>query len=526
MTTVCRIGRRGLFCAAAALAANTLGLGLASMPAQAASDPLPAPAEPAAQRPLNVLVIISDDMNTRLGTYGGPAITPNIDRLAREGVRFDSAYVQFPWCGPSRASFLTGLRPNSVGVTDLRTHVREHVPDIVTLPQYFRNAGYFSGRVGKVFHQSVPGGIGKPGPDDPQSWDQALDPRGRDKDVIEANGLIKNLTPGVGYGSAMSYYADEGPESEQTDAKVATRTIEMIRTNKDKPFFIAAGFYRPHHPEIAPAKYFEMYPLDRVKPAGETRKSMAGVLPVAKAWLPDNMGMTEAQQREMIRSYYAATSFVDAQVGRILDAVREMGLDDDTIVVFMSDHGYLLGEHGQWMKNSLWEQAARAPLIIRVPGMKGNGAASPRIVEFLDIYPTLVEAAGLGANTRNQGKSLLPLLRDPDAVDWTKPAYSQVRGGRSVRTARWRYTEWEGGAKGRQLFDELADPRERRNLANEPRYASIVAQMRALLPDEKIEDHVHQIRYRPGEQCMELPRGVPAAVGRACEGVEAPGDAE
>ena len=482
--------------------------------ARAGATPKPVKTAPA-QRRMNVLLIVSDDLSARIGSYGAPVLTPNIDRLARDGVRFDRAYVQFPWCAPSRASFLTGLRPDTTGVKDLQTHVRTVLPNVVTLPQHFKQNGYFSGRVGKIFHQGVPSDIGRSGPDDPVSWTEVSNPRGRDKDA-ELEGRLVNLTPGIGLGSAAAHLADEGSDEEQTDGKVASETIRMLQANKDRPFFIAAGFYRPHVPEVAPKKYFELYPLSGIKIATETPQSLAKVLPASRAWLPDHLGMTPHEQRQAIQAYYAGTSFMDAQVGRLLHAVRRLGLEKNTIIVFMSDHGYLLGEHGQWGKNVLWEEANRAPFIIRVPGAAGNGRPSRRIVEFLDLYPTLVEAAGLPANRSTQGVSLMRLLRNPESSRWSRPAFSQIRGGRSVRTDRWRYTEWEGGRLGRELYDHRLDPGEHNNLAGDPKHAAVVARLRVLLPKGLVEPRGSTLRYRPAQDCLELPPHLPAAVGVKC----------
>lgn len=491
--------------------------------------PVSAPAR--AERPMNVLFIVSDDLNTRLGSYGAPVLTPNIDRLAREGTRFDRAYAQFPWCAPSRASFLTGLRPDATRVFDLSTHIRTTVPDIVTLPQYFRNSGYFSGRVGKIFHQGVPGGIGRSGADDPASWDAVVNPSGHDK-TLETEGKIIPITPGIGLGSGLAYAADEGPDEDQTDGKVATETIRMLEAHKDKPFFIAAGFYRPHVPLIAPKKYFDLYPLDTIELKKETSETIATIVPAARRVLPANLGMTEEEQRQAVRAYYAATSYMDAQVGRVLDALRRLGLEDNTIVVFLGDHGFALGEHGEWTKVMLWEQVTRAPLIMRVPGARGNGTAVKQAVEFVDIYPTLVQAAGLPANDRNQGVSLLPLLQRPTRK-WDRPALSQVQGGRSVRYGRWRYTEWEEGRLGRELYDYRSDPEEHRNLTDDPKYAAVTTRLKAMLPKGPVEKRPPLSRYHPEEDCLELPPGVPAAVGRPCrtpmaprEGGQAPAAAE
>lgn len=473
------------------------------------------PRKPArAERRPNVLLIMADDLAPRLGNYGAPVRTPNIDRLARQGVSFDRAYSQFPWCAPSRASMLTGTRPDTTRVKDLNTPFRAALPDIQTLPQYFRSNGYFSGRVGKIFHQGVPAGIGEAGPDDTQSWDKVVDPRGRDRDA--ENGRLVNLTPGIPYGSAMAYLADEGEDGEQTDGKVASEAIAMIKANRDKPFFIGVGFYRPHVPEVAPKRYFDLYPLDTIRIEKQDPAMLARVLPASKAWTPDNFAMTPDQQREMIRAYYAATTFMDAQVGRVLDALEELGLAEDTIVVFTSDHGFMLGEHGQWMKNILWEPSARVPLIVRVPGRgKTAGKRSPRTVELLDIYPTLVELAGLPGYARNEGKSLTPLLARPHDRQWAKPALSQVRGGRSVRTERWRYTEWEGGKLGRELYDHSRDPGEFDNLADDPRHAATVAKLRAMLPQGPVEARSKPVAYDAVRDCTYFPRQPAPAPGKA-----------
>lgn len=395
------------------------------------------------------------------------------------------------------------MRPNATRVMDLSAPFRAALPDIQTIPQYFRANGYFSGRVGKIFHQGVPTDIGTGGPDDTLSWDAVVNPRGRDRDA--ENGKLKVLTPGIPYGSAMAYLDDEGADTEQTDGKVATAAIDMIRAHKDQPFFIGVGFYRPHVPEVAPKKYFDLYPLDKIETTPRRDADLARLLPASKAWTPDNFAMSDEDQRKMIRAYYAATSFMDVQVGRVVDALQDMGLADDTIVVFASDHGFLLGEHGQWMKNILWEEADRVPLIIRVPGTKMAGKRSPRTVELLDLYPTLTDLAGLPHYARNEGTSLSPLLRDPTNRAWTKPALSQVRGGRSVRTERWRYTEWEQGQLGRELYDHIQDPRELQNLADDPQYAAVVSQLHGLLPPGPVEKRPPPVRYDAIRDCTYFP---------------------
>lgn len=497
-----RLGTGSVVALAVGVSAMALGTGagLAAAPAAVNSGTVAR-----TERPMNVLFIMADDMAARLGSYGAPVRTPNLDRLATQGVSFDRAYAQFPWCAPSRASLLTGTRPDTTRVMDLSTPFRQALPDIKTLPQYFKDQGYYSGRVGKIFHQGVPGDIGRDGPDDTQSWTEVVNPRGRDKDA--ENGALINLTPGLPYGSAAAYLADGGTDEEQTDGKVATAAIDMLKANKDKPFFIGVGFYRPHVPEVAPKKYFDLYPLETIRIAGETPETLSKVLPASKAWTPDNIGMTADEQKRMIQAYFAATSFMDAQVGRVLSALKELGLEDNTIVVFTSDHGFMLGEHGQWMKNILWEDSARVPLIVRTPGMKVAGTRSDRTVELLDLYPTLTELVGLPHYDRNQGQSLRPLLADPDDRQWTKPALSQVRGGRSVRTERWRYTEWEEGALGRELYDHQSDPGEHRNLAEVPAYAATVAELKAMLPKGPVEKRANPVAYDPVRDCLLRPLG-------------------
>jgi uncharacterized sulfatase len=432
----------------------------------------------------NVLFIAVDDMSESLRCFGNPLIhSPNLDRLAAKGVRFDRAYCQFPLCSPSRSSIMTGLRPDTTRVFDLQYHFRTHLPDVVTLPQLFSRAGYFAARVGKIYHYGNPGEIGTAGLDDPTSWQVAINPRGRDKDE-EAK--ITNHTPGRGLGSSLSFLRAEGTDEEQTDGKVATEVIKLLEANQSKPFFIAAGFYRPHCPYIAPKKYFDLYPMEKITmppgPFPEARSAPPAAIASVRPW--PWFGTTEQQSREAKQAYYAAISFVDAQIGRLLDALDRLKLADKTIIVFWSDHGYHEGEHGLWMKQSLWEGSARAPLIIYAPGARGNGRASRRIVEFVDMYPTLADLAGLTPPTNLAGASLRPLLDQPEA-SWNRPAFTQVwRGtypGHSVRTARWRYTEWEGGKQGAQLYDMEQDPQELHNLAADPKHAATVAELKALV---------------------------------------------
>ena len=446
-----------------------------------------AAAQPSAARRPNVLLIMADDLNNDLGTYGHPIVkTPNIDRLAQRGVRFDRAYTQFPLCNPSRASLLTGLRPDTIGVYELVTQFRKNKPDVVTLPQMFRNNGYIAARVAKIYHYGVPGQIGTPGLDDAPSWDVTVNPSGVDKDEEP---LLTNYTPGRGLGSALAFHASTARDEEHTDGKVATETIALLEANRDRPFFVAAGFYRPHCPFIAPQKYFDMYPLAKIRVPQVSPESLAQHPEAAFFTRPPNWGLTEQQEREVIRAYYASISFMDANVGRLLDALDRLKLTDNTIVVFMSDHGYSLGERGQWMKQMLFERAARSPLILAGPGVRAQGKGSSRVVEYLDLYPTVAGLAGLTPPRDLEGRSLAPLLRDPQAP-WSRPALTQVRRGTqadgffmgySIRTDRWRYSEWDDGKQGLELYDEVADPQEMRNLATDPKYGRTVQEMRTRL---------------------------------------------
>ncbi len=442
----------------------------------------------------NVLLLMADDLNNRLGCYGDALVkSPHIDRLSSRSVRFDRAYCQFPLCSPSRSSMLTGRRPDATRIlTNPRAgtkpsdytgtpHFREHIPDTVTLPQLFRQHGYFVARVGKLFHYGVPGQIGTDGLDDPKSWDKALNPRGRDKDD---ESKIFAVGRG-GLGGTLSWLAAAGRDDEQTDGIGATEAIKLLEASKDKSFFLAVGFYRPHTPYVAPKAYFDLYPTNKIPlPAVPANPFARGPAPAFASHKKEHENLDDRLRREAIQGYLASISLMDAQVGRVLGALARLNLDKNTIVIFTSDHGYLLGEHGLWQKQSLFEESARVPLIIHAPGAAGNGQASPRTVELVDLYPTLAALCSLPAPAYLGGVSLRPLLENPQAP-WSRPAFTQVqRGafpGHSVRTQRWRYTQWDRGEKGAELYDHDADPHERKNLAADPRHADIVAQLRGLL---------------------------------------------
>jgi uncharacterized sulfatase len=339
-------------------------------------------------------------------------------------------------------------------------------------------AGYFAGRVGKIYHYNVPASIGTDGFDDPPSWQRTVNPKGRDKDEED---LIFNAEPHRKISAALSWLAADGEDGEQTDGMITTEAIKIMEEKKDEPFFLAVGFFRPHTPFVAPKKYFDLYPVEdlRLPYAPEDDREDIPTAAFAHNCPIPHYNLGKPVLLKALQAYYACVSFIDAQVGRLLDSLEELELADDTIVVFWSDHGYHLGEHGGiWQKRTLFEQASRAPLIIRAPGAGGNGTPSPRIVEFVDIYPTLTELAEVGNPEGLEGRSLAPLLTDPNA-EWDGYAITQILRpaddrlaepvmGCSIRTDRWRYTEWAEGKEGVELYDHWADPMEFDNLAMDP----------------------------------------------------------
>lgn len=436
--------------------------------------------------PLNVLFIASDDLTSTLGCYGHPVVkSPNIDRLASRGVRFDNAYCQFPFCGPSRASLMTGLRPDTTGVvTNANVDFRETHPDAVTLPQMFKNNGWRSMRVGKIFHMGVPGGVGSMRHQDPPSWDVSISPPG---DEDESVGIGGDPNPDLRNGLKMQW-VQTADATGQADSAAADTAIELLQSTGDDPFFLGLGLVRPHVPFVAPSTFFDMYPLEDIELVTNPPDDLDDIPAPAKNLRPflwHQMGMSEEGQRVSLRGYYASVSFMDQQVGRVLDELKRLGVADRTIVLFFGDHGWHLGEHTHWQKMSLMEESVGAPLIISAPGMRGAGRSSSALVEFIDFYPTLADLCGLDPPTNLEGVSLAPLLDDPSGAV-KDAAFSQVQWedriyGRTVRTDRYRYIQWEGDGGGEELYDHSNDPREFTNLASDPAHAGVIENMRARL---------------------------------------------
>lgn len=450
----------------------------------------------------NVLFLICDDLNCDLGCYGHPLVkSPNIDRIAKQGVRFHHAYCQYPLCGPSRASFMTGMYPDQTLVRRNAIYIRQHVPNVQTISQMFRANGYFATRIGKIFHYNVPKHIGTGGHDDPFSWNHTINPRGRD---VDDEHLIFSLRPGS-FGGTLSWLAADGTDAEQTDGIAANEAARLLKryAQTEQQFFLAVGLYRPHTPYVAPKKYFEMYPLDKIKVPTEPEGYLKTIPKPAQQSIrrkKDQIDLPDDTARKAIQAYYASITFADAQLGLIMDALHQTGLDENTVVLFTSDHGYHMGEHGHWQKTTLFENAARVPLILSGPGVK-EGLVSKSMAEMVDFYPTLAELCGVKPPASISGVSLVPALQSEDATP-REAAFTQYANGYSLRTARYRYTEWgENGTLGNELYDHETDAEEMVNLAGKEQRADTVKALSRQLRERiaianKKPKGVRQIRLR------------------------------
>lgn len=440
----------------------------------------------APKRPMNVLFVVSDDLtSTALGCYGHPLVqSPNVDSLARNGTRFDRAYCQYALCAPSRASFLTGLRPDTTKVLTNGPDFRDFIPNHVTMPQLFKNNGYAAIREGKMFHMGVPGTVGTAQWQDAASWSHNGSPQGKEHN---SKGTGGNFTPHIGAGVAMQFVRT-ADASEQADFDAANRAIAHLEKHRNDPFFLGLGFVRPHVPWVAPSEYFDRYPLSKIKLARNPADDLADIPKIVTETMPNtsfNMKMNGDQQMESLRAYYASISFMDDQLGRVLKTLDRLGLRDNTVVVFQSDHGWHLGEHTFWQKRSLMEESAKVPLIISAPGQRSRGKVCRSLVELVDVYPTLAGLCGLTPPANLQGQSVQPLLDNPNKAhkDAARTQLTTPKvDGRAVRTADFRYIRWKFGAEtAEELYDHRKDPGEFTNAASKPEYAKELERHRALV---------------------------------------------
>jgi uncharacterized sulfatase len=417
--------------------------------------------------------VIVDDLNCDIACYGRPEVsTPHIDSLAAQGVRFVNAYAQATACNPSRASLITGRDPGATRVFDNRTNYRDALVEAVTLARHFRNHGYVTAAVGKIAHR---------GYDDREAWERhgkfGLPPGDHTESAAERKARRKQVDRWAVSGP--------GPGEGQRDFQVADEAIRLLGELREQRFFLAVGFDTTHPPLVSPRRYYDPYRKQNVELASDFAPLPANGTLASR----ENPGLFYArpasrkQAREMTKAYRAATSFVDAQLGRVLAELDRLELRESTIIVFTSDHGFHLGEKGLWGKGTLFERGLRVPLVIAAPGAAA-GTACSRPVQLVDLYPTLNELARLPRPGPLDGRSLAPLLADPETA-WPHPARSWVQRGEvfgaSLRTERYRYTEWDEGAAGSELYDHLTDAGETRNLADDPSQAALVARLGALL---------------------------------------------
>lgn len=406
----------------------------------------------------NVLLIIADDLRPELGVYGNKTVlTPNLDKLGNTGLVFSAAFCQISWCSPSRTSLLTGLRPDQTRVYDLKTHFRSHLPAIQTLPQYFKNNGYFTAGFGKVYHN-------EPELQDSLSWSQQCwFPPSKDPIYEYVDSLNIGITLQRGKPFAFPTESADVPDDAYPDGKITKEVIRTLRETKDRPFFLAAGFYKPHLPYNAPSRYFELYdPHDLMLPPALFPKGAPPFALREKSEEANYIGVgsrpySDSLKRALMHGYYACTSYVDAQIGQILQELQTLGLDKNTIVVFWGDHGYKLGEYGHWSKHSNFEVDTRVPLLIRFPGNKPK--TRNEIVETLDLYPTLCALAGLPVPDGLAGEVLSD--RRNMSSKQRRFAISQIRRdtmmGYTIRTDNFRYTQWLGVKSQKTVAEELYD---------------------------------------------------------------------
>jgi iduronate 2-sulfatase len=454
----------------------------------------------AEERKPNVLLLLSDDLNTALSGFGHPQCkTPRLDQLAGRGVRFENMHCQYPVCGASRASLMTGLYPYTNGMLGNSGNLRKNLPDVVTLSQLFRNNGYRAARVSKIYHMGIPFEIiaGTANHDDAPSWDETVNIKAPEQN---APGKKTEWSPKDKGSQTFTGVEASTGDLEHADGMAAEAAIEFLKRNKDKPFFLGCGFVRPHVPLVAPSKYFDLYDRDAMVAPTVPKGDLNDVPKIIRNYKSiDHYGVTPELHKGLLEAYYASISYMDAQVGRVLDTLDELGLRENTIVIFSSDHGYLLGHHHKFQKQHLFEESTRVPFILSVPWMSdSHGTASGHLTELIDLYPTVAGLAGLTPPANLHGQSLEPILQNPSTKKWTKDlAFTISRsGGESIRAADWRFTHWGFGAKGNELYDRKNDPNEFTNLANDPKYADRLNQLKARLETKRIEAGYDPKKYK------------------------------
>lgn len=473
--------------------------GLASLSLQAA-EPKPVNAK-------NILFLISDDLRPELGCYGNDVIqSPNIDRLAQRGMVFNRAYCQQAVCSPSRSSVMTGVRPDTNRVWNLTTHFRDAMPDVVTLPQCFKNQGFATQGLGKIYHGSLL---------DPPSWSVERQEKEKKKKkkrkdaaslsnsngtrLVVQNAPVVESVPLTSTDRGQAFRKTDDPPNGGGEGELADEAIAALREFKkgDQPFFLGVGFHKPHLPFNVPKHYWDLYDPEEIPEATNPFLPVGApdfaLVEKPEMWnysgVPDTADLPKEYAKQLKHGYYAAVSYMDAQMGRVLDELEKLELAEDTIVVLWGDHGWKLGEHKRWAKHSNVEDDARAPLIISVPRMKQAGQSTDALVEFVDIYPSLIELAGLTMPSHLEGVSFGPLLDEPTHA-WKKAAFSQyprtVKGkrlmGYSMRTNRYRLTRWvanddHSDVVAVELYDHQNDPQENTNVASNPEYESVLQKL-------------------------------------------------
>lgn len=445
---------------------------------------------------MNVLFVAVDDLRPQLGCYGKEQIiSPNIDKLAEEGLVFERAYCQQAVCGPSRASLLSGCRPDTIGDYYFGVRLRDNLPDVLTLPQHFKNNGYQTLSVGKIYHHND---------DDLTAWSRPPfraegDWKGRGYLTDEAMSQIMSGEGDNGRkGLGPAFEAADVPDNAYQDGKDLEQAIKELNRLKDDQFFLAVGFIKPHLPFNAPKKYWDMYKRDEIDladnpfaPEGVTEFSLTDFGELRGYFgIPAEGEIPEEKARELIHGYYSCVSYMDALFGKLMGELERLGLKENTIIVLWGDHGWKLGEHGSWCKHTNFEIDTRAPLIVRVLGQKHKNTKTYALTEFVDIYPTLCELCDLEIPEHLEGTSFVPVLENPE-IDWKKAAFSQYPRqndtvmGYSVRTENYRYTEWQevisGEVLARELYDHSIDSQENTNQAEKQEYKSIIKKMSEIL---------------------------------------------